>query len=157
MQVRCHDYGSPGYEACLELRRRVLREPLGLDWSEADLVGEEEQRHFGLHEGGTLVACLVICPPEHGIVKLRQMAVEVAWQGRGVGRKLLDDVMDLLREEGVREVELHAREAAAGFYERLGFEREGDRFLEVGIPHWKMMRKVEPRSGRPLRGNPLLT
>lgn len=145
MDLHRVEFASSGYEACKELRRLVLREPLGLDWSEHDLEEEEAEWHFGLFDGETLVACLVIRPLGAGRVKLRQMAVAGDRQGQGIGRSLVAGVMDALQEEAVREVELHAREEAAGFYARLGFVREGERFEEVGIPHWKMGKRLSSR------------
>ena len=142
MKLRCVAFGSSRYRDCLELRRRVLREPLGLEWSARDLEGEEDQRHFALVDGKDLVACLVIRPLEDARVKLRQMAVLPERQGRGLGRELVSATIKLLHHDGVEEVELHARNGAVGFYEKLGFVRVGKRFLEVDIPHWRMVRGI---------------
>ena len=61
MIVREVQYGGDGYREVLAMRDRLLRTPLGLTWSKADLEGESEQLHFGLFdEGGTLIACVVI-------------------------------------------------------------------------------------------------
>jgi predicted GNAT family N-acyltransferase len=50
--------------------------------------------------------------------------------------------MDVLeaegRERGFESFLLHSQTQAAGFYERLGYERFGDEFDEAGIPHVKM-------------------
>ena len=62
MELRRAGFDSDDYRACLELRRIVLREPLGLSWSEADLAEEERERHFGLWDGCEVVACLSIRP-----------------------------------------------------------------------------------------------
>ena len=131
MELRHAAFDSDGYRACLELRRVVLREPLGLDWSEVDLAEEERERQFGLWDGEEVVACLSIRPLEPGRVKLRQMAVRFDRQGGGVGRALVSGVLELLRGEDVAEVELHAREPVLDFYRKLGFEAVGKGFLEV--------------------------
>jgi predicted GNAT family N-acyltransferase len=44
----------------------------------------------------------------------------------------------IAREHGFTDMILHARESAVPFYERLGYERVGERFEEVSIPHWRM-------------------
>jgi len=131
-------YGTEEYGQALELRRQILRSPLGLDWSAADFEHEEDEWHFGAWDAEVLVGCVSLRWLEGGRVKLRQMAVETAWQGRGVGRELLVAVLAVVSGEGATEVELHSRENAVGFYERLGFVVEGERFEEVGITHWKM-------------------
>jgi predicted GNAT family N-acyltransferase len=33
---------------------------------------------------------------------------------------------------------MHARKTAVGFYEKLGYKRIGNEFLEVTIPHYAM-------------------
>ena len=66
------------------------------------------------------------------------MAVRSDRQGEGLGRMLLEGLLQLLGGEGVERVELHSRAWAVGFYERLGFERVGNSFQEVGLEHWKM-------------------
>jgi predicted GNAT family N-acyltransferase len=37
---------------------------------------------------------------------------------------------------------LHAQTAAVGFYERRGFARTGDAFVEIGIEHVEMRRSL---------------
>ena len=103
---------------------------------------EPEERHFALWDGDALVACVVIRPLEGGAVKLRQMAVEPPRQGCGAGRRLLEGVEEQLRVEGVSRIELNARDTAAGFYRKLGYRKVGGEFVEVTIPHWKMVKRL---------------
>jgi predicted GNAT family N-acyltransferase len=142
MEVRREAFGSEGYRACLELRRVVLREPLGLDWSEADLAEEEREWQFGGWEGDEVVACLSARWLGEKRVKLRQMAVGLNRQGAGLGRNLVEEILEILAREGAEEVELHAREPVLEFYEKLGFEAVGERFVEVGLPHRRMKRQI---------------
>ena len=41
---------------------------------------------------------------------------------------------------------MHARMTAVGFYAKLGYTRVGDGFTEVGIPHVKMEKRLQPCS-----------
>ena len=43
---------------------------------------------------------------------------------------------------GKMEIVLHAQDHALGFYERCGYEVEGDGFEEAGIPHHKMRKPL---------------
>lgn len=133
-EIQC---GSEEYDACLDLRYRVLRVPLGLEWTEAEMEGDRSDRHFALVVGERVVSCLTIHQLDAGRVKLRQMAVNPDSQGTGLGRRLVSEVEDLLRKEGIKRVELHAREEVIGFYLSLGYQKIGARFQEVGIPHFK--------------------
>jgi len=40
------------------------------------------------------------------------------------------------------EISLHAREVAVAFYESMGYTTVGEPFLEVGILHMKMTKRV---------------
>jgi predicted GNAT family N-acyltransferase len=44
-------------------------------------------------------------------------------------------LIDLARCRGLPEIVLHAHVQAVDFYRRLGFEAEGEAFMEAGIPH----------------------
>lgn len=136
-------FGGKRYREALTLRERVLRAPLGVQWTEAEIQAEPADRHFVVLDDGQLVACVVVKDLGDGRVKVRQMAVEPERQGEGIGRRLLLGVEETLAAEGRREVVLHAREVARGFYQRLGYAESGESFLEVGIPH-RMMVKALP-------------
>lgn len=136
------DYGSPLYRAELALRDEVLRKPLGLEVYAEATAAEVGYRHFGLENGGRLVACLMCVPLGPGSVKIRQMAVVPDKQGTGLGRRLMEEVEALLRADGVGHFMLHARYTATGFYEKLGYAKAGDEFVEVGIPHWRMEKGI---------------
>ena len=142
MELRRVEFGSEGYRECLALRRAILRVPLELEWSEEDLAQESEEWHFGIWDGSELVGALGVRWLGAGRPKLRQMAVRADRQGSGVGRRLLEGVLEKLREEGVAQVELHARETVVKFYEKAGFEVVGGQFEEVGLPHWRMKRQI---------------
>jgi len=147
VEIRRIPYESEDYGRLLELRRVILREPLGLEWSSEDLAHEAEEWHFGAWEDERPVGCLSVRWLGGGRVKLRQMAVETDRQGTGVGRCLADAVLGVVAQAGATVVELHAREAAVGFYERLGFMVEGKPFEEVGIRHRKMAKACGASAG----------
>lgn len=138
LEFREIEFGSPEYGVELEMRHRILREPLGVEWTEEERGWEPKERHFGMLEEETVVACVLVRELGDGYVKLRQMAVEPERQGSGVGRELLERVEELLWKDGVKQIELNARDVAVGFYAKQGYEKVGEEFVEVGIPHRKM-------------------
>lgn len=73
-----------------------------------------------------------------------RMAVLQAERGHGVGTAILHALMRAARERGDAAVMLHAQTQAAGFYQKFGFERIGDEFLEAGIRHIAMRCNLLP-------------
>jgi N-acetylglutamate synthase-like GNAT family acetyltransferase len=70
----------------------------------------------------------VVCGWTDGVADLDRLTVEPAWRGRLVGSLLLLAACVRLRGSGVRRIETGAGRSD-GFFERLGFSREGDRLV----------------------------
>lgn len=136
------EHGSGEYEEAIALRHQVLRKPLGLSYDPTELVGEKDSFHLALREGAELVACLVLKPLDERCIKMRQLAVRESSQAKGFGRGLVNYAESFVRERGYAEIVLHARETALGFYEKLGYQLEGNPFTEVGLPHLAMRKKL---------------
>tara|TARA_B100001057_G_C22017116_1_gene632080 strand:- start:39 stop:464 length:426 start_codon:yes stop_codon:yes gene_type:complete len=136
------EHGSREYEETVALRDEVLRKPLGLSYDPAELAREKDSFHLALREGTELVTCLVLKPLDERCIKMRQLAVGEIAQGKGFGRQLVNYAHSFAKDRGYAEIVLHARETARGFYEKLGYEAEGDSFTEVGLPHFAMRKKL---------------
>ena len=136
------EHGSGAYEEAIALRHQVLREPLGLSYDPAELAREKDSFHLALREGAELVACLVLKPLDERCIKMRQLAVGKSSQAKGFGRELVNYAHSFARERGYAEIVLHARETARGFYEKLGYQLEGNPFTEVSLPHLAMRKKL---------------
>lgn len=138
--LRFIDPDDPAYEAERELRYQVLRRPLGDPRGSEAFPFEAQSLHLVATIGPEVVGCVLFHPDGRGGGRLFQMAVRADLQGTGVGRALVQALQARLKEEGLREITLHAREHAVGFYQRLGYACFGAPYLEVGIPH-RHMRK----------------
>ncbi len=62
----------------------------------------------------------------------------------GVGAALMQAGLDRLRRLGAREVVIGAQSRLADWYRQFGFEVNGAEYVEDGIPHVPMSRRVEP-------------
>ena len=137
------EFGSPIYVESVQLRTEVLRTPLGLTFSKGDLM-EEYNDHYlvTLDHNNALLACLVMSPIDQNKVKMRQVAVQKQFQGKGVGTTLVLFSERWSKEQGFDEIVLHAREIAVPFYTRLNYLIKGEMFKEVGIPHYFMHKRI---------------
>jgi len=77
-----------------------------------------------------------------GQARIGRMAVLRRYRNQGVGTAVLERLMDVAREHGVRTVTLAGQLHAIPFYERFGFVAHGDVFEEAGIEHRMMDRAV---------------
>ena len=74
--------------------------------------------------------------------KIGRLAVLDSWRGQGTGQKMLRVLVEAAEKEDFQEVFLHAQVHAISFYEKCRFHKDGEEFLEAGIPHVKMARNI---------------
>ena len=73
-----------------------------------------------------------------------RVAVRKAFRGRGLGIQIMQVAVNAVKERfGRVEVPLSAQKYLERFYRDLGFETEGEDYLEDGIPHVRMVLKKE--------------
>lgn len=136
-------YSSSYYEQSKRCRQNVLRTPIGLALSEKDVAGEELQLHIAaLDEADKVVGTVLLKPLTPTLIKLRQMAVDHALQGAGLGSRMVRFAEQIAHARGFHRIELNARVYAKGFYEKLGYAAEGDEFEEVGLVTVKMTKSL---------------
>lgn len=142
LTLRLVPHGSAEYEETVALRDEILRRPLGLRFTPESLGAETNDLHLACYLEGTLVGCLILTPAGPATVKMRQVAVAEQMQGKGIGRAMVKRSEEIALEHGFTEMVLNARDTAVPFYETLGYERIGEQFEEVTIPHWKMRKQL---------------
>ena len=81
---------------------------------------------------------------QHGprVARIGRMASIQAVRGSGVGRAVLDALLEAARARGDAQVRLHAQTSAQPFYARAGFTPVGPVFEEAGIAHVEMARSL---------------
>ena len=100
-------FGSSRYDDLVELRYKVLLEPLGLKFLDMHRDKEAGYLHIGCIESldDALVGGLILAPVNNEEIRMMQVAVDSRYQGEGIGREM------------VKYAEKRAREAG---YSRLG-------------------------------------
>ena len=134
---------SPKYAEVWALREEVLRMPLGMSLKNEDLSRDHVDDIFMAEISGHVVACLLLHKIDDETIQLRAMAVSNHWQGKGIGRLLVQAAEEFCWHNGFVVITLHARKVAVGFYLALGYSISGNEFIEVGIPHF-IMQKQKP-------------
>jgi predicted GNAT family N-acyltransferase len=128
-------------EQAWAIRRVVFiegqRVPAEIEMDDADAqafhaLALERQRPIGC---GRMVA-----HDDHA--KIGRMAVLRERRNCGVGRRVLEFLMEAARARGFRRALLHAQLTAEGFYLRNGYLPIGEAFEEAGIMHRLMERQL---------------
>lgn len=113
--------------------------PLELEWDGLDEVAVHAVAYNRLGEP-VATARLLQSAPQLG--RIGRMAVTRLLRGAGVGRVLLQTLIEAAAQRGDRQIVLHAQRSAKDFYTRAGFEPQGQPFEEAGIPHIEMVRRL---------------
>ena len=142
MALKIIDYGTKEYEQVLKLRDEILRKPLGLNFSQEELEKERNNMHMAAYEDDQMLGCCMLVEEDPQTVRLRQMAVVDDVQGKGIGRALMQFAENLARDRGYKRITMHARKNAVGFYEKMGFKKFGEEFMEITIPHVVMEKEL---------------
>jgi GNAT superfamily N-acetyltransferase len=130
-------------EACLDLRRRVLR--AGTPSTEPSFAEDDrpETFHLAAIADGRVLSVVTFTPqplvsrPGAHAAQLRGMATEPDARGTGGGQAVFETGVERLRAGGYTLLWAKARDSALGFYERMGMHAEGDGYdtPETGLPH----------------------
>jgi len=75
-----------------------------------------------LVDGSIIGGGQLVCTPH--LTEIAELAVLPAWQGQGIGTKLIGKLLDIARQQGRNEVEMGVEKSnrrAIALYQRLGF------------------------------------
>jgi len=142
VQIREIIFQSVEYNQELELRNKVLRIPLGMCLFDENLETEKNDVHIGAFINDKIVGILVLTRLNQNEIKMRQVAVDEEWRSKRTGSKMVVYAEKYSKNKGYTMMLLNARKTAVDFYEKLGYEKISNEFLEINIPHYKMRKKI---------------
>src|SRR5690606_7464615 len=94
-------FGSAAYHEVTDLRRAILRTPLGLDFTPEELAWEREDTHLAARMRDRVVGTLLLRAMDARTTRLMRMAVEEDMRGHSIGRRLVTHAEALLRNRGI--------------------------------------------------------
>ncbi len=138
------EFGSNRYQELLDLRYKILLQPLGLKFLDSYREQESTFLHIGCIENSTeeLIGGLILVPIDDEEIRMMQVTVDPVHQGEGIGRKLIEHAENVAKEIGYDRLVMHAMLSVVGFYEKLGFTQDGDMFEEKGINFVRMVKEL---------------
>ena len=69
---------------------------------------------------------------QNGVLELEDLFVDPDWMRRGVGRRLVEDVVAVAKRRGIDRIEVTANPHADAFYRSVGFVHIGEAETEFG-------------------------
>ena len=144
--IKCIDveFGSSRYKELLDLRYKILLQPLGLKFLDSYREEEANFLHIGCIDNSTgeLIGGLILVPIDDEEIRVMQVAVDVVHQGEGIGRKLIEYAESVAKDISYNRIVMHAMLSVVGFYEKLGFIQDSDLFEEKGVNFIRMVKDL---------------
>ena len=95
-----------------------------------------------LDESKKAIATARFRPYENGILKIERVAVLQTERGTGIGKLLMERIETEAKGEKYSKLKLSAQLHAQKFYEKLGYQAQGEVYLDAGIEHIDMMKHI---------------
>ncbi|PIC86860.1 GNAT family N-acetyltransferase [Sporosarcina sp. P20a] len=77
-----------------------------------------------------------------GVGKLERICVLASHRSAGIGKIIVQGLEEIAMDKGLARLKLHGQTHAEEFYLKLGYETTSDVFMEDGIPHIVMEKKL---------------
>jgi N-acetylglutamate synthase-like GNAT family acetyltransferase len=103
------------------LRWRILRAPLNQPKGSEKDEYENQAIHIIAVEEDKIIGCGRAHFNTKQEAQIRFMAVEDQWQGKGIGKMILDELEKRVLKKGAKKIILHARENVIKFYQKNGY------------------------------------
>ncbi len=138
MEILIKPWKEAEIDAFLVRQEVFIREqqvPAELELDEFD----PSATHVLAHQNGLCIGTGRLVDLDHRQAQIGRMAVLAQFRGKGIGKRLLETLIELARSRGTEMIILHSQVVAIPFYEKLGFQAEGPVYDEAGIPHRNMI------------------
>jgi predicted GNAT family N-acyltransferase len=74
--------------------------------------------------------------------KLERICVMKEHRGKHFGQQIISRMEETIRAKGYKKAKLNAQTHAEGFYGKLGYKTVSGKFMDAGIPHVTMIKKL---------------
>lgn len=137
-----HAKNTEDIERILKLRYKILREPWNQPIQTAtDDLELKSVNAYIENEKQEVIACGRLQENENKVGQIRFMAVSNDYQGKGLGKLIVNSLEKSGKEMNLRTIELQARENAVDFYKSCGYGIKEKSFLLWGIIQHYLMEK----------------
>ena len=114
------------------------------EYDQYDKENIEDVKHIAAIKNSEVVGTMrLIYKRKESILKVGRLAIKKNNRKQGIGKKLLAYAEIQAKNNGISYLELGAQLSAKGFYESSMFKAQGSVFLDAGIEHVTMIKKIK--------------
>lgn len=126
---------------CLAIRNDVFTVekgvPKSIEIDGFDILGGQCE-HFLIKCDGDDAGTVRCVRESDFTIRIQRFCLYKRFRSSGVGREALEYLERYYSKSGVAKIVLDAKFEVCGFYEKCGYEKVSDVFIEAGIEHIKM-------------------
>ncbi len=129
-------YGLDGYEAAKGIRQKVFctEQQIPFDKDEND----ENAWHIVGYDKDRLIAAARLYQIGEGIFKIGRVCVDKDYRKMYIGDTLLRTLEDKAVNLKGWLIKISSQECSVGFYEKEGYKKVGDSYLEADMPYFML-------------------
>jgi predicted GNAT family N-acyltransferase len=128
-------------EDAFSVRRTVFIDEQNVPEEEEIDQYEEDAVHFVSYQEGSPIAAGRFRVVD-GYGKVERICVLKSARKTGAGKAIMNKIEAYAIEKGLHKLKLNAQTHAIPFYAGLGYEAVSEEFLDAGIPHKTMIKKI---------------
>ncbi|WP_310656317.1 GNAT family N-acetyltransferase [Lactobacillus jensenii] len=135
------DITSALYQKILSLRKEVFVKEKNVP-ANLELENEQGPIYYGGVIDDTVVCCARVIEEDNKTWHIQRVATKKPFRGQGLNSQLFKKIEQDAKNNGIDRLILGAQDQAQGFYLHLGFKVVGDAFIDAGITHHMMEKKI---------------
>lgn len=126
-------------EDCFYIRKIVFMDEQGFE-NEYDEI-DNNATFITIYDGDLCIGCARLFNGEENIKIFGRLAILKKYRGKKLGTKVLQYAEKIAKEQGAKEIHLHAQCQAIDFYIPFGYETYGEIELDESVEH-QWMKKI---------------
>lgn len=123
------------------IREEVFMEEQGFQ-QEFDEIDSQAVCMVCYEEEKPIACCRYFPDEESGKYVIGRLAVMREYRGRNLGRRMLNEVEANVRKLGGKKISISAQVQAEGFYEKQGYIKSGNVYLDENCKHIHMEKEL---------------
>lgn len=124
------------------VKHRVFVEGQGVPYHKVFDKYDKDAIHILVLNGDRAIGAGRIVDKGKKLAKMGMISVLKTYRGKGIGIKIIKYLEKVSKQKGFKNIMMNSQEYVKGFYEKFGYKVKGRVFMEAGIRHVRMEKKL---------------